>query len=301
MKISTIIEQQGSSLSFEFFVPKTEKGETSLFEAIRRMESLKPTFVSVTQNATDTGAKNTSRIVRRIKQEISVDPMPHLTCVGQSKEGLRDVLEQYKHLGIENLLILRGDSPHGITKFCPTEGGFLYAKDLVKLAASLETFSIGVAVYPEGHIETRSLEEDMVHCKEKIDAGADFAITQMFFQNRFFYDFIERMQGVGIHIPVIPGIMPVTNIDRIEKLSQLCGATLPGALVEKMEKAEGSSEDVRKAGIEFTVKQCNDLLRNGIRYFHFFTLNQGELVTEIINNLDLDMLQSPATSPVEKH
>jgi len=291
MKIRDIIKQQGESLSLEFFVPKSEEGENLLIETIQGLEALRPTFVSVTQSAMGNSPKDSRRLVMRIKEETSLEPMPHLICVDRSKRELRDTLEDYKAMGIENLLALRGDPPQGMTEFRPVKDGFRYAKDLVKLAASLNTFSIGVAVYPEGHIETPSIELDMIYTKEKVDAGADFAITQMFFQNHFFYDFMERAQSAGIHIPIIPGIMPVMDIGRIKRFSQICGATLPGALVERMEKAGDSPEDARKIGIEFTVKQCDDLLKNGVRYFHFFTLNQGEVVTEILDNLDLTLGQ----------
>jgi 5,10-methylenetetrahydrofolate reductase len=290
MKIGNIIKQQGKSLSFEFFVPKSEEGENLLVEAIRRLEALRPTFVSVTQSAMGSGSsqKSNKHTVMRIKKETCPELMPHLTCVDQSKGDLRDTLEFYKSIGIENLLALRGDPPQGRTKFCPTKDGFRYARDLVKLATSLKTFSIGVAVYPEGHIESPSIEVDMIHTKEKVDAGADFAITQMFFQNRVFYDFMERAQRANIHIPIIPGIMPVTDIGRIKRFSQSCSATLPRALVGKM---EDSPEDAKRIGIEFTIKQCDDLLKNGIRYFHFFTLNQDEVIMEILGNLDVKTSQ----------
>ena len=291
MKIRDIIKQQEKSLSFEFFVPKSEKGEHALVETIHKLEALRPTFVSVTQSAMGNSPKDSRRLVTRIKKETPLEPMPHLICVGQSKRELSDTLEAYRTIGIENLLALRGDPPQGKTNFCPTKDGFRYAKELVSLAASLKSFSIGVAAYPEGHIESPSIEADVIHFKEKVAAGADFAITQMFFQNRFFYGFMEKAQRAGIHIPIIPGIMPVMDIGRIQRFSQLCGATLPRALVEKMEKMGDSPEDVKKIGIEFTIKQCDDLLKNGTRYFHFFTLNQGEIIMEIAANLDFKTVQ----------
>jgi methylenetetrahydrofolate reductase (NADPH) len=287
VKIGDILRQQGKSLSFEFFVPKDKAGESSLIAIIQRLETLKPTFVSVTQSAGSGSLKNTRYLVACIKKETSLEPMPHLVCLTYSRNEIKDTLEDYKNLGIENILALRGDLPQGTTKFCPPRGGFRYAKDLMKFVASLKAFSIGVAVYPEGHIESPSLEVDMIHTKEKIDAGADFAITQMFFQNRFFYDFMDRAQKVGIQIPIIPGIMPITDIGRLERFSQLCGATLPGALVEKMEKVKDSPEDAKKIGMEFTIKQCDDLLKNGVQYLHFFTLNQGKTMMKILESLGI--------------
>jgi methylenetetrahydrofolate reductase (NADPH) len=287
VKIKDIIKRQGKSLSFEFFVPKDEEGESLLAETIRSLETLSPTFVSVTQSAGTGSLKNTRRIVRRIKQETSLEIMPHLACLTYSRSEIGDTLEDYRNLGIENILALRGDLPQGTTEFCPPEGSFRYAKDLVKFAASLKAFSIGVAVYPEGHIESPNLEMDIAYTKEKIEAGADFAITQMFFQNRFFYDFMERAQKVGIHIPIIPGIMPITDINRLKRFSQLCSATVPSALVEKMEKVKDSPDEASKIGAEFTIKQCDDLLKNGVQYLHFFTLNQGEVMMKILDSLGI--------------
>ncbi len=287
MKIGDILKRQGKSLSFEFFVPKDEAGKSSLAGTIRRLETLKPTFISVTQSARSGSLRNTKCLVERIKKETSLEPMPHLACLTYSEGEIKDTLEEYKNLGIENILALRGDLPQGINKFCLSEGDFRYAKELVKLAASLKAFSIGVAVYPEGHIESPSLEADMHYTKEKIDAGADFAITQMFFQNHFFYDFMERAGKAGIHIPIIPGIMPVIDINRLKRFSQLCSATVPSALVEKLEKAKDSPDDARKIGAEFTIKQCDDLLKNGVQYLHFFTLNQGEVMMKILDSLGI--------------
>lgn len=284
MKIKEFIARQGKSISFEFFPPKSKEDEDQLFAAIGRLESFKPTFVSVTYGAGGGTLRNTRHVIKRIKEETSVTPMPHLTCVDQSKEELRAILRDYLGLGIENILALRGDPPEGTTKFSPADG-LCYASDLVQLAASINAFSVGVAVYPEGHIEASSLETDLFHTKLKIDAGADFAITQMFFDNRFFYHFLERAEKVGIRVPMIAGIMPITNIGRIKRFSQMCGATIPAHLVDRVEKAT-SPEEARRIGIDFATKQCEDLWRNGVRYFHFYTLNRAEAVTEILCNLD---------------
>lgn len=290
MKIGDIIGEKGESLSFEFFPPKDEGAEAQLFDTIRKLASLNPTFVSVTYGAGGGTLKNTRRVVTRVKRETSLIPMPHLTCVDQNKDQLKSILEDYKNLGIENVLALRGDPPKGTEKFTPPKNGFCYAKDLVKIAVSLDAFSIGVAVYPEGHTESTSLEMDMYYTKQKIDAGADFAITQMFFDNRFFYDFLERAKKTAISIPIIPGIMPITDINRIKRFSQLCGATLPEHLVQRFEMIGSSPEEAKKIGIELATEQCRDLIGNGIRYFHFYTLNRSEAVIEIVNNLGLQNL-----------
>ncbi len=287
MRIGQSIKDRGASLSFEFFPPRDKVGEDRLLENIAKLEALNPTFVSVTYGAGGGTLKNTRQVVLRIKRETALIPMPHLTCVDQSREELKAILEDYRGLGIENVLALRGDPPEGDEKFTPPKDGFCYARDLVRLAASLSTFSIGVAVYPEGHCESPNLEMDMYYTKQKIDAGADFAITQMFFDNRYFYDFLERSAKAGIRVPIIPGIMPITDIGRINKFSQKCGATVPGHIIQRFEKAGSTTEEIKKVGIEVATEQCADLLEHGIRYFHFYTLNQGDIVFQIVSNLGL--------------
>jgi methylenetetrahydrofolate reductase (NADPH) len=287
MKIGQAVQEKGKSLSLEFFPPKDQSGEEQLFETIAKLEALNPTFVSVTYGAGGSTLKNTRHVVLRIQRETHLVAMPHLTCVDQSRDELKNILEDYKGLGIENVLALRGDPPKDMERFVPPKDGFCYAKDLVALAASLSAFSIGVAVYPEGHIESPNLEMDMYYTKQKIDAGADFAITQMFFDNRFFYSFLERAAKAGIRIPIIPGIMPIMNISKIEQFSRQCGAKLPVHLVQKLDKVRSSDQAARKVGIEIATEQCADLLKNGVNYFHFYTLNRSEAVIEIVNNLGL--------------
>jgi len=298
MKIKDIIARQRHSISFEFFPPKDKEGEDKLFEAIRTLEAFEPTFVSVTYGAGGGTLKNTRQVIARIKKETRLTPMPHLTCVDQSKEELTAILKDYIFIGIENVLALRGDPPSGAMKFSP-KNGLCYAKDLVQLATSFEAFSIGVAVYPEGHIEAPDLDTDLLYTKEKIEAGADFAITQMFFDNRVFYNFLEKARRIGIRVPIIPGIMSVTDIERIKRFSLKCGTTLPAQLVQNMENA-ASADEVRKIGIDFATRQSEDLLSNGIRYFHFYTLNRAEAVTEILRNLNLKQRLEPVKAAVSK-
>jgi methylenetetrahydrofolate reductase (NADPH) len=284
MKIGEAIKASGSSLSFEFFPPKDAATEARLFQTITHLKGYRPTFVSVTYGAGGGTLRNTRKVVLRIKDETGLTPMPHLTCVGQSDKDLDNILKEYKRRGVENVLALRGDPPKGQDRFVPHPNGFCYAIDLVRLVVMVGGYSIGVAVYPEGHSEAPDLETDLYYTKQKIDAGADFAITQMFFDNRFLYSFMERAQKAGIRIPIIPGIMPVTDIARIKKFGQMTGATLPKAMVTSMERA-ASPEDALKLGVEFATKQCEDLRQNGVNYFHFYTMNQSQATTEILNNL----------------
>ncbi|MBI2909389.1 MAG: methylenetetrahydrofolate reductase [NAD(P)H] [Chloroflexi bacterium] len=283
MKIRDILAQQGKSISFEFFPPKTLEDEDKLFHTVVELESFRPSFVSVTYGAGG-GTKNTTRhIIERIKRGTSLTPMPHLTCVGQSNEELVEILRDYRDLGIENILALRGDLPPGVT--CDVaKNGTCHAVDVVQLAASFDAFSIGVAAYPEGHIEAPNLDVDLRYFKQRIEAGADFAITQMFFDNSLLYRFIEQVERAGISVPVIAGIMPITDIEKIKRFSKMCGTTLPTDLVRRMEGASSPAE-AKAIGIDFATRQCADLWEHGVRYFHFYTLNRSEAVAAILCNL----------------
>jgi methylenetetrahydrofolate reductase (NADPH) len=289
MKIHENIKNQGKSVSFEFFPPKDPAGENKLVPVIKKLEALSPDFVSVTYGAGGGTRKNTSGLVERINVETNLTPMPHLTCIGQTEHDLKTILDQYRHLGIENILALRGDFPRGTSEDDFPEDCLTCAKDLVDLTASYRAFSIGVACYPEGHLEAPSLEKDLIFTKRKIDSGAHFAITQMFFENRFFYDFLERAEKLGICIPIIPGIMPISDIKRTGEFCRKCGSSIPDSLVARMEKA--TPEDAKRIGREFVIEQCADLIRQGIRYFHFYTMNQAETVIDIMSNLSLGRTQ----------
>jgi methylenetetrahydrofolate reductase (NADPH) len=287
MKIAQIIKERKPSISFEFFPPKDKAGEDRLFANIARLAALHPAFVSVTYGAGGGTLKNTRNVVLHIKKETSLVVMPHLTCVDQSENELKAILEDYRKNGIENVLALRGDPPEGSEKFIPPQDGYCYAKDLVKLAASMSAFSIGVAVYPEGHCESPNLEMDMVYTREKIQAGADFAVTQMFFDNKYFYDFLERSIRAGIRVPVIPGIMPIMDFGKIRGFAQKCGATIPDRVIKRFEKITSNAEEMKKVGIELTIEQCADLLAHGVSNIHLYTLNQSATVLQIVNNLGL--------------
>ena len=287
MKIAQIIKERKPSISFEFFPPKDKAGEDRLFANIAKLEALHPAFVSVTYGAGGGTSKNTKNVVLRIKKETSLVVMPHLTCVDQSENELKVILEDYRKHGIENVLALRGDPPEGSEKFTPPQDGFCYAKDLVKLAASMSAFSIGVGVYPEGHCESPNMELDMVYTREKIQAGADFAITQMFFDNMYFYDFLERSSRADIRIPIIPGIMPITDFGKIRGFAQKCGATIPDRVIKRFEKIISNAEEMKKVGIELATEQCADLLAHGVSNIHLYTLNKSATVLQIVNNLGL--------------
>ncbi|WP_457641397.1 methylenetetrahydrofolate reductase [NAD(P)H] [Persephonella sp.] len=288
MKIGELLKQINTSISFEFFPPKTPEGEELLFKTIKELEPLEPTFVSVTYGAGGSTRERTIRVVKKIHEETTLTVMAHLTCIGHSKKELIDILEGYRKIGIQNILALRGDIPQGQEEsFIFPPDGCRYANELVSLIKENfnNQFSIGVAAYPEGHPESPNLEMDVYYLKKKIESGAEFAITQMFFDNSYFYRYLDLLERENINIPVIPGIMPITNFKQIKKFAVMCGATIPEDLVKKLEKFEDKPEEVAKIGIDYATKQCEDLLRNGIKGLHFYTLNKSKATIEIYNRI----------------
>ncbi len=287
MKISQLLKQVNKSISFEFFPPKTPEAEIQLFNTIKELEPLKPTFVSVTYGAGGSTRDRTRNIVKKIHEQTDLNVMAHLTCIGHTKRELLEILNDYKNIGIENILALRGDIPVNVENFEIPEDGCRFAVELIELIKENfgDYFCIAVAAYPEGHPESPNLERDIFFFKKKVEAGAEFAITQMFFDNRFFYEFIHKIEKEGVHIPVIPGIMPITNFKQIRKFALMCGATIPENLVKKLEAVEDKPEEVKKIGIEYATKQCIDLLENGVKGLHFYTLNKSDATIQIYNNI----------------
>lgn len=294
MRIDEIIKQRGSSLSFEFFPPKTERGEQTLLETINKLSVFNPSYVSVTYGAGGSTRERTMSVVKRIKQTTSLTVMPHLTCIASERREILEILNFYASLGIENILALRGDPPMGVTEVPIIEDGFEYARDLIEFINGLDIFCIGAAAYPEKHRESPTIEFDMSYTLEKVRAGARFLITQMFFNNKFFYDFLDRASAIGINVPIIPGIMIITDLKRINQLANMCGTSVPDKLMNLIEKYGDDPEESKKAGIQYTIEQCKDLIEHGIRYFHFYTLNAWEGATQIIKSLGMTQLLSHA-------
>lgn len=283
MKIGNLLKKGIFSISFEFFPPKTEEGEKQLFETIKKLEKVEPTFVSVTYGAGGSTRDRTRNVVKRIHEGTKLTVMAHLTCIAHTKEELIDILQDYQNIGIENILALRGDVPRDKPDWRPPEGACRYAKELVELINEKfnNKFSVGVASYPEGHPESPNLEWELRYFKEKVEVGADFSITQMFFVNEYYYRFVDMCEKVGIDIPIIPGIMPITNFKQIRKFAALCGATIPQNLIDEMEKVEGNPEEIKKLGIEFAINQCLDLIEQGAPGLHFYTLNRSDATLKI--------------------
>ncbi len=291
MKIKDFYQKQKYTFSFEFFPPKNEEGEKKLFEAIEELKGLKPSFVSVTYGAMGNTRSSTLRIVSEIKHRIGIEPAAHLTCVNHSVEEIEGVLLELKANGIENLVALRGDPPQGMKEFKPVPNGFRYASELVSFIRKnpklKDAFSISVGGYPEGHPECPDKALDLAHLKAKVDAGADVVVTQLFLDNRFYFDFVERARKIGIRVPIIPGVMPVTHGPQIQKFSTMCGTSIPQVIQAAIEKFGDDQASIEAFGIEYATRQCQELLKEGVKGLHFYTLNKSKATSEIYRNLGI--------------
>ncbi|MDQ6972619.1 MAG: methylenetetrahydrofolate reductase [NAD(P)H] [Mariprofundaceae bacterium] len=287
MKLSEILAQSSEPLfSCEFFPPKTDKGEENLWACLDELRAIRPAYISVTYGAGGSTQNRTRRIVTHIKEQTGLSPVAHLTCVGSTAEDIASLLAEYRAAGIENILALRGDPPEGMEHFEATAGGFSHATDLIDFIGKQGGFSIACATYPEGHPEsTGGAADDIRYLKMKQDLGADCAVTQYFFDNDAFFRFMDDAGKAGITIPVIPGIMPVTNYDQIVRFSAMCGASIPDWLHQKMAPIRENLEDVAAAGIELATQQCEELLRRGVPGMHFYTLNKSAATLAIVNKL----------------
>jgi methylenetetrahydrofolate reductase (NADPH) len=271
--------------SFEFFPPKTAEGERALFETVDALRPLGPAYVSVTYGAGGSTRHKTVELVKRLKGESEIEAMAHVTCVGASREELAGVLDEVADAGIQNVLALRGDPPRGETAFVPHPEGFAHASDLVAFIRSRPDrwrFCVGAAAYPEGHVETRELGRDLAHLVTKVSAGVDFLITQLFFDNARFFGFVDRARAAGISVPILPGIMPLTNVEQVERFTALCGASIPPPLRAALEVRRGDPEGAREMGVAYAALQCTDLLRRGAPGIHFYTLNRSPSTRAIV-------------------
>jgi len=286
MKIRNRLNPSDPCFSFEFFPPKSDEGVNNLLKTLAELAPLEPGFVSVTYGAGGSTRDKTVELVSRIKRETGIEAMAHLTCVGHTREELRDMLRRLAEAKVDNVLALRGDPPQGQTTFEPVEGGFRHATELVRFIREEDfNFCLGGACYPEGHVETVSRDEDLRHLKAKVDAGLDFVVTQLFFDNAFYFDFVERARRVGINIPIVPGIMPITNFEQVHRFTRMCGATVPMRLGLQLERVKDQPEAVMQLGVAHATVQCMELLSRGVPGIHFYTLNKSPATRMIVSAL----------------
>lgn len=284
--IGDLLASGERSFSFEFFPPKTEAGEAKLWQALRELEPLRPTFASITYGAGGTTRDRTVRITRRIAEETTLRPVGHLTCVGATRDELHQVVAQYADAGVTSILALRGDPEGGPgTPWVPTPGGLNHADELVEMVASLGSFSIGVAAWPEGHPEARDLDHDAEVLARKADAGAEFAITQFFFRASDYASLVARAAKHGCTMPILPGIMPVSDVAQIERFATLSGAAFPDEVAVRFAGIADDPVAVREMGVRVATELCEELLEMGAPGLHFYTLNSSTSTREIYDRL----------------
>jgi methylenetetrahydrofolate reductase (NADPH) len=287
MRVREKFKVRKHGVSLEFFPPKSIEGKDAFMKVVKDLSAFDPLYVSVTYGAGGTTRDRTVNTLRWIKQETDLTVMSHLTGIGATKGSMDALLKDYRGHGIDNILALRGDPPKNTPGFDLARGEFRYARDLVEFVKRYGCFSIAVAVYPEGHGQSPSIEKDMEYTKQKIDAGADLGITQMFFDNRYYYGFMDRAARLGIAIPILPGIMPIIDCKKIVEFAGFCNTTVPKKILDRMEPMMDMPEEMRKLGVEFAVRQCEDLMKHGVYYFHFYTMNQSDSVSEILRALGI--------------
>lgn len=293
MNLKDIYSSGKPAISYEIFPPKSKTTEENqlkiqeLFDELTILSKYKPSFVSVTYGAGGSTRTATFDIVERIKNELNIQPMPHFTCIGSSKEYILEYIKKFESIGIENILALRGDPPKGEQEFVKAENGFGYANELVEFIKANTELSIGVAGYPECHQDCESLETDIKNLKKKVFAGAHAVITQLFYDNECYFRFLEMTSAEGINIPIIPGILPITSYNQIEKIVFLSGCKLSDEFRANLEKHKDNPDSIKEIGLEFAVNQANELLKNQVPGLHFYTLNKSFATDSVLRELKI--------------
>lgn len=295
MHILDIFETRPSTFSFEFFPPRSVEASNTLFQALRSLERLKPSFVSVTYGAGGTSRQLTHDLVLRIQQTTPLVAVPHLTCVGHQEAEIQEILERYAQAGVSNVLALGGDPPRGQSSYDRSRDAFRHAADLVRFIARFNArrlhpdsrgFGVGVAAFPEGHPATPNRLQEMDFLKAKVDEGANYICTQLFFDNRDFHDFCERCELSGIRVPIIAGIMPITSFSGMQRMAELAaGARFPARLLRQVQRYADDAAEIEKIGVEWATEQCRELLEARVRGIHFYTLNRSKATLQIYANL----------------
>ncbi len=295
MRVTDILRsarQRGEPIfSFEFFPPRSDEGQRQLFATVEALRPLGPAFVSMTYGAGGSTRARSIELAKCLKGETGMEAVAHLTCAGASRDEVASVLDEVAAAGVENVLALRGDPPRGERVFAPHPQGFRYASELVAFIRSDPRrwpFCVGAAAYPEGHVETRDLEQDLRNLVVKVKAGVDFLVTQLFFENGHYFRFVERARAAGIQVPVLAGVMPLTNVEQIERFTAMCGASIPPRLRAAMEVRRDDPEAVLQLGVAYAGLQCADLLRRGAPGVHFYTLNRSPSTRAILAALRAD-------------
>jgi methylenetetrahydrofolate reductase (NADPH) len=273
--------------SFEFFPPKTPEGEQTLRGALEALRAFEPDFASVTYGAGGSTQGRTVEITKWIKQDLGIEAMAHLSCVGSSRQELYEILDGIEAAGIHNILALRGDPPRGQTEWRPHPQGLRYSTELAQLISDRYEFCIGAACFPECHPEAPDLAHDLRFLREKIDSGVSFLITNLFLDNELYFRFVEEARAAGIEAPIIPGIMPITNAGQIKTMTEMCGASIPSALLTQLEARANDPEAVLQLGVSYATLQCAELLARGAPGIHFYTLNRSPATRAILSALKL--------------
>ena len=287
MKIRDLLKEK-RTISCEFFPPREADGIPNVLRAIDRVRAYQPDFVSVTYGAGGSTRAFTEEITMHIKRETGLEVMAHLTCVAQTREDIHGVLERLDENGIENIIALRGDPPQGQTDFVPVTGGFEHATSLIKHIRQNFQFGLAGACYPEGHVESPDLGKDIEYARLKVEEGADFLVTQLFYDNSHFFEFIDRAAKAGINVPIVPGVLPILTTAQIRRFTGMCGATIPTELDRQLEKYAGDDDAVRELGIEYATNQVRELWDSGVPGVHFYVLNRSYSVSKILDNLGIE-------------
>lgn len=293
MKIKDMFKKKKTVVSFEIFPPKIDVPIDTIYNSLEQFRALNPDYISVTYGAGGSGKSRTAEIASKIKQEYNTESMAHLTCVGHTKEEIDNLLDTLQEKGIENILALRGDPPANQSDFDFSKNYFKYASELIRYIKGRNDFCIAAAAYLEGHVDSRRLKEDLYYLKKKVDEGVDFLVTQLFFDNRLFYDFLDKAAAIGINCPVTAGIMPIFRADQIKAITAKSGCSIPAKLVLLMDKYSDNPDDMRKAGIEYAGVQIRDLIENGAPGIHLYTMNRPKSSKEVLEIAGLINSTSP--------
>jgi methylenetetrahydrofolate reductase (NADPH) len=286
MRVADLIAAPEPAFSFELFPPKTEAGERALEATLEQLRRLEPAFVSVTYGAGGSTRDRTLDVVAQVRERHGLEAMCHLTCVGATRAELGAVLDRLRELGVENVLALRGDPPAG-EPWTRVDDGLEHADELVALAADGHGLGVGAACFPETHLESPTLEHDLRHLRAKVAAGAEFLVTQLFFDNAAYFHFVAAARAAGIDVPIVPGVLPITDLAALERITALCGATIPPDLRRELDRRAGDPDAIEELGVAYATLQCSQLLAGGAPGIHFYTLNRAEPTRSILSALRL--------------